>query len=333
MQQPTLELLSATVNIRALEASELPRWPASLLRGTVGRSLRGMVCVLRSRKTCHDCPLVHNCVYPFLYEHAEHYTESSAGHAPAQPYILATGLKQQTRITEGDIISFSLTLLGKSHTFFPHLVCAIRDATRNGIGRNRETVGRFTVESLMVQGNNIYNADEQSLQIVPSPELITLPLLPEANDSPFEEYLIELETPLRVKNENRLQGHLTEEQLFRIVFRRIATVWGQFGTTAPHFAWNDLLNLMSHVDLHPLEEQWLELDRFSSRQGNAMKFGGIRGKYLLRGKVRPLLPYLRIAERIHIGKQTTFGLGKIRLTTSKSQIVATEKEYYYEGSP
>jgi len=214
--------------------------------------------------------------------------------------------------------------MGKSHSFFPHLVCAIGDATRNGIGRNRETIGKFRIDSMVVQGSNVYDAYEQMLRVVPEPELITLPPILEESNVPFEECLIELETPLRVKNENRLQSQLTTDQLYRIVFRRIATVWGSFGSVAPDFPWKIILNLINRVELQPLEEQWLDLGRFSSRQGNAMKFGGISGKYLLRGRIRPLLPYLRIAERIHIGKQTTFGLGKMRLTPSRSPFLSQE---------
>ncbi|MCI5167907.1 MAG: CRISPR system precrRNA processing endoribonuclease RAMP protein Cas6, partial [Candidatus Electrothrix sp. GM3_4] len=58
---------------------------------------------------------------------------------------------------------------------------------------------------------------------------------------------------------------------------------------------------------------WRELPRFSGRQQQWMKFGGLLGSVSWQGRVedfRPFLPYLAIGEWIHVGGKSSFGLGK-----------------------
>jgi CRISPR/Cas system endoribonuclease Cas6 (RAMP superfamily) len=44
-----------------------------------------------------------------------------------------------------------------------------------------------------------------------------------------------------------------------------------------------------------------------------MKFGGLIGSITYEGKFDKFLPLLKLGEFIHIGKNTTFGLGKYKI--------------------
>ena len=41
--------------------------------------------------------------------------------------------------------------------------------------------------------------------------------------------------------------------------------------------------------------------------------GGVGGSIEFEGGLAPCLPLLRVAEVVHLGKETSFGLGKVRV--------------------
>ena len=57
----------------------------------------------------------------------------------------------------------------------------------------------------------------------------------------------------------------------------------------------------------------MDWERYSTRQEERMKLGGIVGKISFTGSLGKFLPYLLIAQHIHVGKETTFGLGKVKV--------------------
>ena len=49
-----------------------------------------------------------------------------------------------------------------------------------------------------------------------------------------------------------------------------------------------------------------------------MKLGGIVGKASFSGNIKEFLPLLKIGELVHIGKGTSFGLGKYEIEYEKT---------------
>ena len=56
--------------------------------------------------------------------------------------------------------------------------------------------------------------------------------------------------------------------------------------------------------------RWSENKRYSSRQKESMKLGGVEGNVFLNIENEEFLDLLIAGELVHIGKNTSFGLGK-----------------------
>jgi CRISPR/Cas system endoribonuclease Cas6 (RAMP superfamily) len=60
---------------------------------------------------------------------------------------------------------------------------------------------------------------------------------------------------------------------------------------------------------------WYDWRRYSNRQEQAMMMGGMVGKITYAGVPGEYLPLLKFCEQTHLGKATTFGLGKIKVSS------------------
>ena len=62
--------------------------------------------------------------------------------------------------------------------------------------------------------------------------------------------------------------------------------------------------------------RWRDWSRYSGRQKQEMNLGGVTGAWTLRADpaaLAPFLPWLRLGQWLHLGKNTTMGLGGYRL--------------------
>jgi CRISPR/Cas system endoribonuclease Cas6 (RAMP superfamily) len=61
--------------------------------------------------------------------------------------------------------------------------------------------------------------------------------------------------------------------------------------------------------------RWYDWERHSTLKGK-MKFGGLIGSITYEGKFDKFLLLLKLGKFIHIGKNTTFGLGKYKINVN-----------------
>jgi hypothetical protein len=57
---------------------------------------------------------------------------------------------------------------------------------------------------------------------------------------------------------------------------------------------------------------WFDWKRYSHRQDKSMLMGGMIGSVIFEGKIGEYLPLIEFCSKTHLGKQTSFGLGKIK---------------------
>ena len=133
------------------------------------------------------------------------------------------------------------------------------------------------------------------------------------------ELTLTLLTPLRLKFQNQLQARLPLHGLVRAILRRISTLYECFGEGEPPLDYKGLIARAQDIGVRHSALRWSDWQRYSQRQDQAMLMGGLVGSIAYRGKLGEYLPILRFAEKVHLGKNTTFGLGMIRLAAAPAE--------------
>jgi len=123
-------------------------------------------------------------------------------------------------------------------------------------------------------------------------------------------------TPLRLKQGGSLTEQFNFELLIRAILRRITYLNQYFGDQEIELDYKQLIDQAKEIKTRARNIAWRDWERYSSRQDTRMKLGGIVGDIEFAGDITPFWPFLLMGQEIHIGKNTTFGLGKYRVERS-----------------
>jgi len=130
-----------------------------------------------------------------------------------------------------------------------------------------------------------------------------------------EDVHLSLQTPLRIEQRGKL---IREQDLHAGLFLRhlIRRISFHIRAQQPHaFSLQDIHHLNALADQVREGERrlsWHDWQRYSSRQQQKMKLGGLIGHWQLLQVPPQLLPFLYLGQWLHVGKESAFGLGKYR---------------------
>jgi len=284
----------------------LPVFKGSTLRGGLGHALRRITCALR-RKSCDSCLLGATCAYAFLFKVKE---ESGPLRRP-HPYALAPPNEERRHYTPGDALSFSLLLFGKANDYLPHIVYAVQEMGRSGLGKPSAAPGRFRLESVRLDEAELYNNNGTLTLPGSLPELLPGQACQRLGP---DSLALTCEAPLRLKHNNRLQTELPFHLVVRAALRRISSLEATYGNGEPALDYKGLVARATSVRCVERSCRWVELERYSNRQKTSMLIGGLQGTNIYQGdNLAEFLPLLRYCEVTRLGKQTSFGLGRIKV--------------------
>jgi hypothetical protein len=204
----------------------------------------------------------------------------------------------------------------------PYLLHALVEMGRAGIGRQSIPLPVDRIESLGPLGEEAALVCDSRRGFFPE-RLIRFPaasipgMAPEV-DPDGEDFasprnvILHLRTPLRMKEAGRIRGGLSPERLVRAALRRLTAVGEALGQEWPR-AWPAILEASRRAVVLRESLRWFDWGRYSMRQGRAMRLGGVRGTVEYGNVPGELIGLLRTAAFLHLGKNTTFGLGAIDL--------------------
>lgn len=290
---------------------QLPHYSGSAWRGLFGHALKRTVCVTHE-KDCKQCLLWRNCVYSYIFE-----TPPPADteimrryNAAPHPFVIIPPPRGAVNFGTGAALQLQMLLIGRANQHLPYLIHAMQQAGHQGIGSGR---GQFSLQQLQQRTTpsgwqTIYEPDGQ-LQNLP-PQQIAIPDLPEG------QIQLEFHTPFRTVH----QGKLVKADEFRFshllgpLMRRISLLQ-YFHTDKPlQLDFKALTQQAETVQLSQNHLTWSDWQRYSSRQQQAVKMGGLTGSIVLQSQaVTDFWPMLCVGSVLHAGKGTVMGLGRYHL--------------------
>lgn len=177
----------------------------------------------------------------------------------------------------------------------------------SGLGKKLQGQrGRFFLNNVKSAGMVIYDADSKKLK-APLPEDVTVAAVMQNTDCIA--IRLKLLTPLRLKQHNSFSSELPFHMLVRAMLRRISGLFEHFGDGEPPLNYRGLISQAQDITIESSSLRWHDWERYSNRQEQAMMMGGLVGTATYRGKLTPYLSLLELCRDLHIGKQSSFGLG------------------------
>ena len=302
--------------LKILDRVDLPPYKGSTFRGGFGHVFKKVVCINRNN-VCGSCLLKDKCIYSYVFETPPPPDTSKMRKYPyaPHPFVIIPPLEDKERYQEGNTLDFELTLIGKAIDYLPYFIYTFDELGRVGIGKGK---GNFQLEEVRSQVNQneektIYSSKEKKLhqffKVIKGEDLIqSYP-----SHLTFDSLTFNFITPTRLKFDGKLSSELEFHILIRNLLRRISLLSYFHCGEELNLGFKGLIDKAKEVKVKTSNLSWLDWERYSNRQETRMKLGGFTGPITFEGEFETFLPFLLLGEYIHVGKGTSFGLGKYQI--------------------
>ncbi|MDA8065387.1 MAG: CRISPR system precrRNA processing endoribonuclease RAMP protein Cas6 [Thermaerobacter sp.] len=283
----------------------LPEFAGAVFRGAFGYAFRRTAC-LRPGEECSRCLLAVGCPYAYVFEtpHPER-----LGELP-HPFVLQPPPPRPVW-PAGEELPVGVVLVGRGAAHLPYFIYAFQEMGRRGLGPERVP---FLLTAVRAEGDGreVFRADRARLEDPgPGDEGERLQGLSAGGTAAVLEFL----TPLRLRQEGRMVDRLEFPAFFKAAVRRLRALSYYHCGGEPRPELDRVFEAARGVRW-TAEDAWRSCQRFSTRQHAGVALGGVTGRLTLSGLPGEVWPVLRLAERLHVGKASSFGLGRFRIETT-----------------
>jgi len=309
-------------NFRVTSAIGTQLYAGSALRGAFGHALRQLACVTKA-KTCDACPLLQTCPYPRIFSPHEIPREQEKFTTIQQipvPYLIEPPPMGSRIYEPGAEFCFNMVLMGSSLTQLPMIIMAWRRAFLRGLGKT-EGKAELTSVVLITQNENRIVYSEEAPVLVQHKSTLTMPRYTAARDL----HLL-VSTPLRLQRSKKILGarDIDAGILLRNLIRRVSLL-AQFQLGAAIAFDVHHYNALADQVKDERRLSWQDWSRYSTRQQQKMDLGGVQGHWLLREVPVELLPFVYLGQWVHVGKETSFGLGGYQIVEDHWQSIQRDR--------
>ncbi|WP_017754495.1 CRISPR system precrRNA processing endoribonuclease RAMP protein Cas6 [Calidifontibacillus oryziterrae] len=296
---------------------ELPPFKGSTFRGSFGHAFKEVACTCPNNGNGVSPKHFDHCVYAYVFE-----TSSPEGseilinnESIPRPFLLEPPNDSKTYFAPGERFTFGFSLFGKGIEYLPYFIYVLDAMGRQGFGRGQKQAELRQVWSVDAYGDLakpiFSNAQRKVINdfiIVTGEEILT------QNCELSGECRIHFASPARLKYDGEFVSNPAFHIVLRSAVRRITSLL-YFHHDEPklNFDFGRLFQQAEkEITCKKSNVEWTSWERYSNRQKQRLKMGGIVGNAAYQGDFEPYLPWLQLAEWSNIGKNPVFGLGKVK---------------------
>lgn len=310
-----------TFKLRLSKRLILPKFRGALFRGGFGKALLNAVC---PEKACdqNDCPQRLRCVYSYIFETPvpDDADVLRLNTHVTHPFIIEPPHGQKSVYESGDALELNLILIGKAIDYVPYCVFAFERLGVMGIGRERV---QYEIENVVATDNGvetvIFSSKEKRFSGKGS--VLSFDGVMNGRGEDGQRWLrtgsveIQCTTPARFEHDGELVVEGLEFHiLLRSILRRLSTLlYFHCGRLALPIDYKQLIEDARGITRGENTLIWEDYERYSARREKRMKLGGLMGSIWYQGNLEPFVPFLLLAEYIHVGKSVSFGFGQISI--------------------
>ncbi|HIC96031.1 TPA: CRISPR system precrRNA processing endoribonuclease RAMP protein Cas6 [Candidatus Bipolaricaulota bacterium] len=306
--------------LRPREEMILPVYKGAVLRGGFGYVFKRTVCFQPQTTSCRGCILRYDCPYPALFEPSPPPDAEVLRKNQNIPlaFVIEPPLDRRTRYGPEETLGFRLVLIGQAIARLAYFVVAFQQLGEAGIGPRRAKYTLERVEALQPWSGEAVSLYEDGALVRGAGELIvdygmvaerTAALEADGIDAITVNFL----TPTRLKHLGHYVTRPDFHILVRALLRRISSLsYFYCGERWEADYWG-IIEAAKGVRLAQAWTGWVDWERYSRRQRQRMKLGGLVGQAIYEGELGPFLPLLALGELVHVGKACVFGHGKYEI--------------------
>ncbi|MCP1102037.1 CRISPR/Cas system endoribonuclease Cas6 (RAMP superfamily) [Aequitasia blattaphilus] len=281
-----LKYIPIRVCLVAMENATLPEYLGSTIRGVIGQAL-----------------YQNQEAYQYIYQNRK---LSDNKQDIVNPYIIVPSQEERTKYKRGEQLFFEIRLFGDAKKYMKELIEALEKIDLYGLGVSRY---KFTLDKVIQPcSQRIIWQDRQYIEL--AAKSVSLPCLHLKHVKKARLYL---QTPLRIRRGGKLLLDIDFPTIIRNITSRIETLTRRYGGTIDESEMIRVNNLAKDVLISEKEIRLKEMNRYSNRLNQKMDFSGLQGMIEFEGKLDDFVPWIYAAQTIHIGRNTTFGMGKIEV--------------------
>ena len=305
------------LSIVSLEPLILPSYKGSTFRGAFGNALKRVVCALR-KEDCSNCFLKEKCIYAYIFETPPPSNTKIMRKylAAPHPFVIEPPPEKRMGYKPGDEINFNLILAGRAIEYVPYFIYAFDEMGKIGIGKGRGKYELKEVSIVNISGDgtaaykSVYDSVTKKIETFNS-QLLSVSF--DCSDSSARQSCLSLSflTPTRLICNGSLILNLEFHILIRNLLRRLSLIsYFHCDNNMTDWDFKNIIVKAEEIKVKKHNLKWYDWERYSARQDTRMKMGGFIGDIIFEGNISPFMQLINAGKILHVGKGTSFGLGK-----------------------